>query len=373
MTRAMNFSAGPAALPVAVLERAREEMLDFDGSGMSIMEQSHRGKVYEKVHFEATALVAELLGTPQDSWDVLFVQGGASQAFAQIPLNFLGPNQVADFVVNGNWGEKAIAEARSIRAVGGGEAHLAASTVEADKNYVRLAKPSEIQFSASAAYAHVTSNETIHGIQYALGPDTPFPKSNAPLVVDMSSDILGRQLDATQFDLIYAGAQKNLGPSGVTIVVLKKEMTERGRKDIPSVFQYRTAAKNQSLYNTPPTFGIYLVRNTLTWLKAEGGVAGMEARNRKKAAVIYEAIERSGGFYRCPVEANCRSIMNVVWRLPTPELDEAFVKEATAQKMIGLKGHRVVGGLRASLYNAVELGWCEALASFMDDFAKRRG
>ncbi|MDF2696197.1 MAG: phosphoserine aminotransferase [Labilithrix sp.] len=373
MTRAMNFNAGPAALPFAALERAREELLDFEGSGMSIMEHSHRGKVYEKVHNEATALVAELLGTPLDKWDVLFVQGGASMAFAQIPMNFLGPNMTADFVVTGAWGEKAVAEARTMKSIGGGEVHVAASTKGADKSYVRVARQDELALTPGAAYLHVTSNETIHGVEYALGPDTPFPKADVPIVVDMSSDILGRRVDASQFDVIYAGAQKNIGPSGVTIVALKKEMTARGRKDIPTIFQYRTIAENQSLYNTPPTFGIYLVRNTLGWMKSEGGVAAIEERNRKKAKVIYDAIDGSGGFYRCPVEPACRSIMNVVWRLPTPELEEAFVKEATAQKMIGLKGHRAVGGIRASIYNAAELAWCEALASFMNDFAKRRG
>jgi len=369
----MNFNAGPAALPLAALERAREELLDFEASGMSIMEHSHRGKVYEKVHNEATALLAEMLGTPLDTWDVLFVQGGASMAFAQIPMNFLGPNMTADFVVTGAWGEKAVAEARTMKAVGGGEPHIAASTKGDDKSFVRLPKREELKLTPGAAYVHVTSNETIHGVEWALGPETPFPKVDAPMVVDMSSDILGRRIDASQFDVIYAGAQKNIGPSGVTIVALKKEMTARGRKDIPTILQYRTAAENQSLYNTPPTFGIYLVRNVLSWVKAEGGVAAMEARNRKKAKAIYDAIDASGGFYRCPVEPSCRSIMNVVWRLPTPELEEAFVKEASAERMIGLKGHRAVGGIRASIYNAAELSWCEALASFMKDFAKRRG
>jgi phosphoserine aminotransferase len=373
MTRAMNFNAGPAALPFCALERARDELLDFEGSGMSVMEHSHRGKVYEKVHNEATSLVAELLGTPLDTWDVLFVQGGASMAFAQIPMNFLGAGTVADYVVTGSWGEKAVAEAKTMKAIGGGEPHVAASTRGEDKRYVRVPKQEELSLTKDAAYVHVTSNETIHGVEYALGPETPFPRADAPIVVDMSSDILGRRIDASKFDIIYAGAQKNIGPSGVTIVALKKEMTARGRKDIPTILQYRTAAENQSLYNTPPTFGIYLVRNTLTWLKAEGGVAGMEARNRKKARAIYDAIDGSGGFYRCPVEPACRSIMNVVWRLPTPELEEAFVKEATAEKMIGLKGHRAVGGIRASIYNAVELSWCEALASFMKEFARRRG
>lgn len=373
MSRALNFNAGPAALPLTVLERAREELLDFEGSGMSVMEHSHRGKVYEKVHNEATALVAELLGTPLDTWDVLFVQGGASQAFAQIALNFLEAGKTGDYIVNGTWGEKAVAEARTMKAVGGGEVNIAASTRGDDKSYVRVAKQAELKLTSGAAYVHCTSNETIHGIEYALGPDTPFPEADAPVVVDMSSDILGRRVDASQFSLIYAGAQKNIGPSGVTIVALRKELTARGRKDIPTIFQYRTAAENQSLYNTPPTFGIYLVRSTLSWLKSEGGVAGIEERNRKKAKAIYDAIDGSSGFYRCPVETTSRSIMNVVWRLPTPDLEEAFVKEATAERMIGLKGHRAVGGIRASIYNAVEPAWCDALASFMKDFAKKRG
>lgn len=373
MPRVMNFNAGPAALPLAALERAREELLDFEGSGMSIMEHSHRGKVYEKVHHETMALVAELLGTPLDTWDVLFVQGGASQMFAQIPLNFLAKGKVADYVVTGAWGEKAVSEAKTIEAVGGGVPNVAATTRNEDKSFTRVARSSEVKATEGAAYLHVTSNETIHGVQYGLGPDTPFPKGKGPVVVDMSSDILGRVVDASQFDLVYAGAQKNLGPSGVTLVVIKKELTAQGRKDMPTIFQFRTAAENQSLYNTPPTFGIYLARNTLTWLKANGGAAGMEARNRAKAKALYDAIEASGGFYRCPVEPASRSIMNVVWRLPSPELEEEFVKEAAREKMIGLKGHRAVGGIRASIYNAAEPAWCEALAAFMAEFAKKRG
>jgi phosphoserine aminotransferase len=374
MSRVMNFNPGPAALPLVALERAREELLDFDGSGMSVMEHSHRGKVFEKVHNEAIELVAGLLGTPLDRWDVLFVQGGASMAFAQVPMNFLKPGMTADYVVTGAWGEKALAEARTIKAVGGGEPRVAATTRGEDKSYVRVPKQEELKLTKGAAYVHVTSNETIHGVEWALGPHTPFPRTDGvPIVVDMSSDILGRQVDASQFDVIYAGAQKNIGPSGVTIVALKKEMTARGRKDIPTILQYRTLAENNSLYNTPPTFGIYLVRNVLGWLKEQGGVSAIEERNRKKAAAIYEAIDGSGGFYRCPVDKSCRSIMNVVFRLPSEALEETFVKEASAQKMVGLKGHRSVGGIRASLYNAVELSWCEALASFMKDFAKKHG
>jgi phosphoserine aminotransferase len=373
MSRALNFNAGPASLPSAVLQRAREELLDFEGSGMSVMEHSHRGKVYEKVHHEATALVAKHLGLSKD-WDVLFVQGGASMAFAQIPMNLLEHGKVGDYIVTGAWGEKAVAEARACSTFGAGEVHVSATT-EKDKSYVRVPRQDELKLSSGAAYLHCTSNETIHGVEYALDATTPFPRagSGVPVVVDMSSDILGRVVDASQFDLIYAGAQKNVGPSGVTIVCIKKELVARGRKDLPVIFQYRTHADNQSLYNTPPTFGIYLVRNTLQWLESEGGVPALEQRNKKKAGLIYDAIEGSGGFYRCPVDKACRSIMNLVWRLPTPELEEAFVKEAEKQSMSGLKGHRSVGGIRASLYNAVELGWVETLASFMKDFAKARG
>jgi len=363
----MNFNAGPAALPLAALERAREELLDFEGSGMSVMEHSHRGKVYEKVHNEALALVAELLGVKADEYDVLFLQGGASMAFATIPMNFFEHGKTADYVVTGAWGEKAVSEARVVGTLQGGRVNVSASATTA------VPKQDDLRITDGAAYLHCTSNETIHGVEYALDPSTPFPTTKSPLFCDMSSDILGRKIDASKFDLIYAGAQKNIGPSGVTIFVLKKEMVARGRKDIPVIFQFRTHAESQSLYNTPPTFGIYLIRNTLTWMKAEGGVAAMETRNKKKAGAIYEAIDGSGGFYKCPVEKASRSIMNVVWRLPTPELEDEFVKAATKERMIGLKGHRSVGGIRASLYNAVEPAWCDALATFMKEFAKKKG
>jgi phosphoserine aminotransferase len=373
MTRAMNFSAGPAALPLEALELARDELVDFEGCGMSIMEQSHRGKIYEKVHDEATELVRSLLGLgARGDWDVMFVQGGASQAFAMIPLNFLPKGKVADYVVTGAWGEKAVSEARAGASLGVGEVAIAATTL-AGKSYTRVPRQDELSLSPDAAYVHVTSNETIHGVQYGLAAETAFPTTSAPLVCDMSSDILGRRVDATPFSLIYAGAQKNIGPSGVTIVCAKKELLERGRRDLPAIFQYRVHAENKSLYNTPPTFGIYLVRNTLRWLDKAGGVAAMEQRNAEKAKVLYDAIDASGGFYTCPVERACRSTMNAVWRLPTPELEAAFVKEAEAARMVGLKGHRSVGGIRASLYNAVEPAWVHALASFMKDFASKKG
>lgn len=371
MSRALNFSAGPAALPLAALERAREELLDFAGSGMSVMEQSHRGKVYEAVHFEAMALLRKHLEVPEDR-EILFLQGGATQAFATLPMNLLEKGRVADYVVNGAWGEKAVSEARAAAGLGVGEVHVAATT-EANGSYARVPKASELRLTKGAAYVHVTSNETIHGVQYALAGGEPFPEVEAPLVCDMSSDILGRRVDMKRFGLVYAGAQKNIGPSGVTIVIVTKELLDRGRKDLPTIFQLRAHAEAKSLLNTPPTFGIYLVRNVMAWMEAEGGLAAIEARNRAKARVIYDAIAASGGFYTCPVEPSARSIMNVVWRLPTPELEAAFVKAAEAERMVGLKGHRVLGGIRASLYNAVEPAWCEELARFMKDFAKGKG
>ena len=371
MTRALNFSAGPATLPLAALERAQRELLDFEGCGMSIMEQSHRGKVFERVHYEALGLVSELLGL-DDDWTVLFLQGGASQEFAQIPLNFLPADKTADYIVTGAWGEKAVSEAKSAASLGVGTVHVAAST-EANKTYVRLPRQDELALTKGAAYVHLTSNETVHGVQWGLSASTPFPRVEAPVVCDMSSDILGRRVDVSTFDVIYAGAQKNLGPSGLTILCAKKELLERGRKDIPSIFQYRAHAEAHSLLNTPPTFGIYLARNTLSWLKAEGGVAAMEERNERKAKKLYDALDASGGFYICPVDRTCRSIMNVVWRLPTPALEELFVKDAETLHMIGLKGHRSVGGIRASLYNAVEPSWVDALVDFMKDFAKKNG
>lgn len=370
MSRALNFNAGPASLPLPALVRAKEELLDFQGSGMSIMEHSHRGKVYEAVHRDARALLAKLLGL-SDEWDVLFLQGGASMAFAQLAMNFLEKGKTADYVITGAWGQKAFAEAQACGPMGVGDVHIAASTEKED--FTRVPRQEELQLTPGAAYLHFTSNETIHGVEYGLDSTTPFPRSAAPVFVDMSSDILGRSVDTSQFDLIYGGAQKNIGPSGVTIVCAKKALIAAGRKDLPAIFQYRTHAENDSLFNTPATFGIYLVRNTLMWLEAEGGVPAIEARNKKKAALLYGAIDASSGFYRCPVDKPCRSMMNVVWRLPTPELENAFVKAAEAENMTGLKGHRSVGGIRASLYNAVEVEWVATLADFMTNFMKQNG
>ncbi len=370
--RAKNFNAGPAALPLPALERAQKELLDFEGTGMSVMEQSHRGKEYEKVHDEARAQVARLLGAPAD-YEVLFLQGGASQQFAVIPMNFLTEKSAAAYVVTGVWGEKAVGEAQIVAKSVGAEIVVAAST-EANKTYVKVPADAQIKVPDGAKYMHFTSNETIHGVQFATaesGPRAAFPEPtpHVPVICDMSSDFLWRKIDVSKFDMIYAGAQKNIGPSGVTVVVAKKSFLESGRKDIPKIFQYRTHIENKSLYNTPPTFGIYLVRNVLAWLEEKGGLSAMETENRAKAAALYGAIDRHPSFYKCPVEQGSRSFMNVVFRLPSEEQEEAFVKRAKAAGMVGLKGHRSVGGIRVSLYNAVPLAWVTELVTLMDELA----
>lgn len=374
MKRTINFNAGPAALPLPALERARDEFLDFAGSGMSVMEHSHRGKDYEAVHDEAIALVRELLGVPA-THEVLLLQGGATALFALIPLNFLDKGKTARYVVTGAWGQKALGEAKLVAAMSGAEAaawNLGTGDGK-DKNYTRVPAPSEVKVEAGDAYLHITSNETIHGVEYNVDPSRAFPATGAvPLIADMSSDFLWRPFDVTKFGMAYAGAQKNIGPSGVVVAVVSKELMDRGRKDIPRIFQFRTHAENKSLYNTPPTFGVYMVRNVLSWLKGQGGLAGMETVNRKKAARLYGVIDGSAGFFRSPVERESRSVMNVVFRLPAPELEEQFIAEAKKNGMIGLKGHRSVGGIRVSIYNAVPYEWVETLAAFMETFARRK-
>jgi phosphoserine aminotransferase len=362
----MNFNAGPATLPLPALERARDELLDFAGSGMSVMEHSHRSKEYEAVHDEALALLRDLLAVPQ-SHDILFLQGGASMQFALVPMSFLPPRGSVDYVLTGAWGVKAHAEAFAWAAVAGGQSRIAASTRAG--GFHRVASPEEAQLDPGAAYVHWTSNETIHGVQY---PDLP-RFGAAPQVCDMSSDFLWRKIDVSPLAMIYAGAQKNIGPSGVTVVIAQRDFIARGRKDLPSILQYRAYAEAKSLLNTPPTFAIYLVRNVALWLKTLGGLDAVERRNRAKAGMLYSAIDAHAGFYRCPVDETSRSVMNVVFRLPSEELEKKFVDEAKKHSMIGLKGHRSVGGIRASLYNAVEPEWVTSLGQFMKEFAARNG
>jgi len=365
-TRPMNFNAGPAALPAAALERARDELVNFAGTGISVMEHSHRGKEYEAVHDEAMTLLRELLSIPND-YEVLFLQGGASTQFAYIPMSFLPKGASADYVVTGAWSAKAHAEAAAWSNVAGGTARVAAS-MEASR-FRRVARPEESDLDPRATYVHFVSNETIHGVQYLTLPRF----GTAPHVCDMSSDFLSRKVDVSSFALIYGGAQKNIGPSGVTVVIAHREFIDEGRKDLPTILQYRSHAASKSLLNTPPTFGIYLARNVLRWLKDIGGVDAIEARNRAKAAELYSALDSSQGFYTCPVEMGSRSVMNVVFRLPTEDLEEKFLGEAKKSSMLGLKGHRSVGGIRASLYNAVEPEWVSVLAAFVRDFARKNG
>ncbi|WPB73893.1 3-phosphoserine/phosphohydroxythreonine transaminase [Archangium violaceum] len=361
--RVINFNAGPAGLPLPALERAREELLDFQGSGMSIMEHSHRGKEYESVHDEAISLLTELLGIP-DTHQVLFLTGGASQQFAQVPMNFLPPGASADYLMTGVWSEKAYEEATLV-----GQARIAATTVLPDKRYVRVPRQDELQVDPHAAYVHLTSNNTIYGTQWHRWPEV----GNVPLVADMSSDFLWKPMDVSRFAFIYAGAQKNLGPSGVLIAVARKDFIARGRKDIPKIFRYSTHAENNSLYNTPPTLAIYLCRNVLAWAKQVGGLARLETWNREKGELLYGALDKHAGFYHAPVERESRSYMNVVFKLPTPELDDRFVAEAKKAGMVGLKGYRTMGGIRASIYNAVTVDNVKALVSFMEEFVRKNG
>ncbi|HEY3491269.1 MAG TPA: 3-phosphoserine/phosphohydroxythreonine transaminase [Candidatus Deferrimicrobiaceae bacterium] len=372
MTRKINFNAGPAALPLPALERAKAEFLDFAGSGMSVMEHSHRGKEYEAVHNEAIALVRELLNVPDD-YEVLFLQGGATALFAQIALNFLEKDATAQYLITGAWGEKALGEAKLVAALAG--AGIAVQSIGVgegkDKSYTRVPAPSEVKVDPKAAYLHITSNETIHGVEFNVESSRAFPETgNVPLVADMSSDFLWRSFDIRKFGIVYAGAQKNIGPSGVVVAIISKALIEKGRKDIPKIWQFRIHAENKSLYNTPPTFGVYMIRNVLSWLKDQGGLAAIETVNRKKAQRLYGVIDASNGFYRSPVEKESRSVMNVVFRLPSEALEEQFIAEAKKAGMVGLKGHRSVGGIRVSTYNAVSYEWVDTLCTFMEAFQK---
>ncbi|EFM10040.1 phosphoserine aminotransferase [Paenibacillus curdlanolyticus YK9] len=359
--RAFNFNAGPAALPLEVLQQAQEQFVDYNGAGMSIMEMSHRSALYEQVNNEAQSLLRELFGIPSN-YHVLLLQGGASTQFASVPMNLLHAGQTGAYVMTGSWADKAIKEAKLF-----GETAIVA-TSESDK-FNRIPDLSSIQLPDNAAYLHITSNETIEGTQFTSYPDT----GNVPLVADMSSDILCRPVDVSKFGLIYAGAQKNLGPSGVTIVIVRDDLAANSPKTIPTMLRYDTHVKNDSLYNTPPSFSVYMANLVLKWLKGKGGVAAVEQYNRDKTKLIYDTIDNSGGFYRGFAQPESRSIMNITFRIHSEELEKLFVKESEAEGFVGLKGHRSVGGLRASTYNAVPLESCQALAQFMSEFQKRHG
>lgn len=356
-----NFSAGPAILPAPVLAQVQEELRSFQGSGISIMEMSHRSPEFEAVNRDAQRRFLQLAGVGDD-YQVLFLQGGATTQFAMLPLNFLPPGSSADYLMTGAWAEKAIEEARligSARAVGSTEAG----------GYRRVPSQAELELDPQAAYVHITSNETIQGTQWHAWPDV----GAAPLVADMSSDIFSRPLDASRFALIYAGAQKNLGPSGLVAVLIRQDFLARAGKSAPTMLRYATHAKNNSLYNTPPTFAVYVLGLVLRWIEDQGGLVGMAERNARKAALVYAAIDRSGGFYRGHAEDGARSLMNVTFRLPEEALEKQFLEEAAALGMLGLAGHRSVGGIRASIYNALEPESCQALADHMGDFLRRHG
>lgn len=359
--RVYNFYPGPATLPLPVLEAAREELLNFQSSGMSVMEISHRSKQYEALQNETADRLKRLMKIG-DNYKVLFLQGGASLQFAMVPMNFLTPEKTADYLVTGSFAQKAAAEAKYF-----GQVHTAVNTKEQD--FRRIPDQAELKFSPNPVYVHITSNNTIYGTQWQTFPDC----GDVPLVADMSSDILSHPFDVKPFGLIYAGAQKNLGPAGVTIVIIREDLLAKANPNLPVMYRYETFVKNNSLYNTPPTFSIYMVSLVLKWLEDQGGVEAIYKHNQEKAALIYEVIDQSGGFYRGHAEKNSRSLMNVTFRLPSTELEEKFVREATEQGLVGLKGHRSVGGLRASIYNAMSYEGCKALADFMKDFLAKNG
>jgi phosphoserine aminotransferase len=348
--------AGPAGLPTEVLQEAQAELLDYESTGMSIMENSHRSKTFEAVHNEALSLTRELLSVPA-SHHILFVQGGASSQFALIPLNFLHAGKSADYINTGHWSERAFEEAGFV-----GKVRWAGATK--DDKFTRVPKQSELDLDANAAYAHITTNNTIEGTQFRTEPDV----GNVPLFADMSSDFLSRKLDVAKYGLIYAGAQKNLGPSGVVMVIVRDDVLAGARTDIPPIFRYANIFKANSLLNTPPTFAIYLVRGVLRWVKRSGGLQQIQAWNEEKAKLLYTAIDKSPDYYRCPIAVDSRSAMNVIFRLPSEALDDKFVKEASAAGMVGLKGYRTVGGIRASLYNAVSVANVKQLCDFMATF-----
>lgn len=361
MSRAYNFSAGPAALPEAVLEQAREELLEWRGERASVMEISHRSKSFVAMAEESEADLRTLLAVPDD-YAVLFLQGGATQHFAQIPLNIATPGQAADYLVTGAWGQKAVAEAKPYVNV-----RTAASTEEG--KFTDIPDSEAWQVDPAAAYLHYTPNETIHGVEFHQPPDS----GEVPLVGDFSSTILSRPLDVSRFGVIYAGAQKNIGPSGLVLLIIRRELFERSGQARAKILSYAAQAKEGSMLNTPPTLSWYLAGLVFKWLREQGGLQGMAERNQAKADLLYAAIDASGGFYANPVAKRARSWMNVPFTLRDAALDAAFLKESEAAGLLALKGHRAVGGMRASIYNAMPIEGVKALVDFMADFARRNG
>lgn len=360
VNRVFNFSAGPAVLPLPVLEEAQRDLVSLPGVGMSILEISHRSKTFEAILARAEADLRTLGGVPA-SHKVLFLQGGASLQFSMVPLNLLTEGRTADYILTGGWAQKAMKEAQRVGAVN------VAATTESEQ-FSRIPRQDELRLTPGAAYVHMTTNNTLFGTQWAAEPAV----GDVPLVADTSSDMFSRPIDVSRYGLIYAGAQKNLGPSGVTLVIVRDDLLARSSKSLPTMLNYAVHAENQSMYNTPPCFGIYLIGLVMKWALAQGGLDAIGRANERKAARLYAEIDRTG-FYRGTAEKASRSRMNVTFRLPSEELEKAFVKESTAAGLDGLKGHRSVGGMRASIYNAFPEEGIDALVSFMQEFERKNG
>ena len=361
MSRAHNFSAGPAALPEPVLRQVQAEMLEWQGERASVLEVSHRGQAFIDCAAEAERDLRELMGI-SDDYAVLFLQGGATTLAALLPLNLAGPEQTGDYLLTGHWSEKALDNARP-------SLHTQVVASGREGGFKTIPDRSQWQQSAGAAYFHYTPNETIHGVEFHGVPEV----GTVPLVADFSSSLLSHRVDVSRFGVIYGGAQKNLGPAGVTIAIVRKDLLGRHGRNLPPIFELGNQFKNGSMFNTPTTFSWYVVGLVLKWIKAQGGALAMEEHNRRKAEILYRAIDGSGGYYRNDVHASCRSRMNVPFFLPDPELDKTFLKQAREAGLLGLKGHRALGGMRASLYNAMPVEGVQALVDFMGGFAQRHG
>jgi phosphoserine aminotransferase len=359
--RIFNFGAGPAVLPEPVLEEAQKDLMALPGVGMSVLEISHRSKAFDEIIQGCEADIRRLANISPE-YQVLFLQGGASLQFSMVPMNLMPAGGKADYIVTGSWSKKAVKEAQKAGTV------QIACTTEAD-NFNRIPAQSELKLDPAAAYVHFTSNETIHGVEWKREPET----GSIPLICDASSDIFSRPVEVGKYALIYAGAQKNLGPSGVTLVILRNDLLERVPKNLPAMLDYKVQAENKSLYNTPPVFGVYIMRLVMKWLLDRGGLEAVGRANSEKARLLYDALDSSGGYYRPHAKPDSRSNMNVTFRLPSEDLEKKFVSEAKAAKLDGLKGHRSVGGIRASLYNAFPKAGVEALVSFLKEFAQKNG
>lgn len=360
LNRSHNMNAGPGALPLEVLQQAQAELLDFKGTGMSVMEMSHRSKEFDEVLQTAEADLRELIGIPSN-YKILFLQGGATLQFTMMPMNLRPAGASADYIVNGSWGKIAVKEAEKLGAV-----HLAANTES--EGFKTL--PTTLDLDPKAAYLHFTSNETIHGVEYF---SEPTPPSGVPLFCDASSDFISHPVDINKYALMYAGAQKNAGPAGVTVVIIRDDMLERVPENLPVMLDYKAQVEGGSMHNTPPCFSIYMVGLVFKWAKKVGGLSAIEKTNRAKAGLLYKTIDESGGFYNGHATPEARSLMNITFRLPSEELEELCAKEAKKEGLIGLKGHRSVGGMRASLYNAVTMDNVNVLVSFLKEFQRKNG